>query len=357
MLQSSKPLLRHWRTDAPKKFIRNPQLNAIKKQELNKIKENPIYDGAIPEIILKQKMAKITGTDKSAKNFHKVKFLKEDKTDRVRQGSYPNFSQFKFVETVPFHERFANEKQWKYLPGDKVVIVNKDYESFGSITEVVSHVDQGATTNLYTLKEGNPKNLMAIPKMFWSKDQTTFIHELESFVKQDDIRLVYEHPETKEVLIVDDVDFTEEMYYNSSYDKLLPKRFVKNNPDLIVEWPSKKSNATKTADILGTNPDEVLKETFQPESFFESDIPDGAKHNLTKRIKLDDVLKRIITPEIMTHLRGKVDLPETDFDRGKHNYYSQLKQIDAARMSKFSEKIKLDIGKRIYENLMKSSDI
>ncbi|XBW35848.1 hypothetical protein QEN19_001420 [Hanseniaspora menglaensis] len=353
MLQTTKPLLRHWRTDAQKKFIRNPQLNAIKQQELAKIKTNPIYDGAIPEIILKQKMAKIRGTDKKAKSFHKLRFLKEDKTDRIRQSSYPNFSQFKFVDTIPFNERFSNEQEWKYLPGDKVVIVNKKFESFGTVTEIVSHVDQGATTNLYTLKEGNPKSLMAIPKMFWTKDQTTYIHELESFVKQEDIRLVYEHPQTKETLIVDDVGFTEELYYDFRYDKLLPKRFVKNNPQLVIDWPGKKSNSTKTADILGTNSDEVLKETFQPESFFKSDTPENAKNNLTKRVKLEDVLKRIITPEIMKHLRGNVELPETDFDRGKHIYYSQLKKIDNARMSKFNEKVKLDIGKRIYENLIK----
>lgn len=357
MLQSTKPLLRHWRTDSPKKFIRNPQFNVLKQQELAKIKANPKYDGEVPEVIVKEKMVRFRGTDNKAKNFHKVRFLRENKTDRIRQSSYPNFSQFKFVETVPFHQRFTKESEWKYLPGDKVVIVNKDYESFGTVTEIVSHVDQGATTNLYTLKEGNPKNLMAIPKMFWSKEQTTFIHELEAFVKQEDIRLIYTHPTTKETLIVDDVEFSEELYYDSRYDKLLPKRFIKNNPELIIEWPGKMSNSTKTADILGTDSQEVLKETFQPQSFLESETPDGAKHNLTKRTKLEDVLKRIITPEAMLHLRGKVDLPATDFDRGKHNYYSQLKKVDEARMKKFTDQAKLDIGKRIYENLMRKIDL
>lgn len=344
MVSCTNILSRHWRLQKPTKFIPRSQWNVIRSAEMKKIEDDPNVLYNQKDEAFRQRMKKLK--TKPRNKFYTKSKLKEELSTELTN---PLFMRNPLYESIRPEDRYRTVKDWKYQVGDKVVIVNKDLPGYGNITEITELVKNGTKTNLFGLKSGGPKNLSISPMIYW-KDETSrisYFSEEDGYVKQEDIRLVYEDPATNEIAIVDDVDFSEEKFYNPKTDTMEYKRFVKHHPELALEIPFKE----REAGDLSTSSSTVLKQTYNPTNFFDSGLPDDLFENSKSMKTLDKALSRLVTPAIRSALIGEFDFPKTPSERTRDLYREQLQSINNLRSGYFNDKIKEDIGKKIFEKL------
>ncbi|KAL6933354.1 hypothetical protein ACO0R3_002458 [Hanseniaspora guilliermondii] len=344
MVSCTNVLSKQWRLQKPTKFIPRSQWNVIRSTEMKKIEENPNVLYNQREDVFKSRMTKLKTKPKN-KFYIKSKFREELSSELTN----PLFMRNPLYESVRPEDRYRSIKDWKYQVGDKVVIVNKDLPGYGNITEVTELIKNGTKTNLYGLKNGGPKDLAVSPMTYWKDEtsRTSYFTEEDGYVKQEDIRLIYEDPSSNGIAIVDDVDFSEEKYYNPNTDTMQYRRFVKHHPELSLEIPYK----PREAGDLSTSSSVVLKQTYNPENFFDSGLPDGLFENSKSMKTLDKALSRLVTPNIRKALTGEFDFPKTPSERVKDLYKQKLESIDNLRSEYFNDKMKQDIGKKIFEKL------
>lgn len=344
MVSHTNLLCKHWRLQKPAKYIPRSQWNVIRSTELKKIQENPDILYNEQQDMFKSRMKKLKTKPKS-KFYSQISFKDEVRNELAN----PVFMRNPFYESVRPEDRFKTIKDWKYEVGDKVVIVNKDLPGYGTITKITEHLTIGTKTNLYSVEHGGPKILTLTPRSHWKYDNSrkSYFAEDDGYIKQEDIRLIYENPETKEILIVEDVDFSEEKYYNPHTDSMQYKRFVKHHPELILEFPPKE----REVGDFSTDPSTVLKQTYNPTNFFDSEIPEDVFGTSKSMKTLDRALSRLVTPNIRNALIGEFDFPKSPAERVQKNYKNQIKSIENLRAGYFNDKIKEDIGKKIFEKL------
>ncbi|CCF56610.1 hypothetical protein KAFR_0B03140 [Kazachstania africana CBS 2517] len=215
-------------------------------------------------------------------------------------NSIPEFMR-PHLKKVPEDCQFKSERDWKFLPGDRVVILAG--ECAGNIAYVKRH-DQ--ITNGYVLDENGPSVEVAVPKQFWQEGQTSHVVAVPKTLSQKEIRLVAdiedaEMPGVFKTVAIDNIMF-KGTYYDDNYKKKMPYRCVYGDPDLIIPWPKPEFQEDGP---LATAPSVAREQTFWVDTIARNPIPSDAfltirnPHSKYKRGKITaQDLRKLVAPEM-----------------------------------------------------------
>ncbi|CCH59205.1 hypothetical protein TBLA_0B03660 [Henningerozyma blattae CBS 6284] len=179
--------------------------------------------------------------------------LQKHHADKLLKGM-PSFLRPE-LEIAIESERFKTPEDWKYLPGDRVLIM--DGPKKGNIAHVQSTDEH---TNGFVLDEQGPSRKIAIPKSMWLEGQKSYVLSLPSTVTQNSLRLVADLPiknpktgqEVYKTVAIRDLEFRG-TYYDEDYRKIMPRRCVRGRPDLVVPWPRPEPKDEETQEMIHNN--------------------------------------------------------------------------------------------------------
>lgn len=238
-------------------------------------------------------------------------------------------------------DRFKGPRDWQFLPGDRVVIMNGSCR--GNIVHITKH---DIATNGFVLDENGPTKSVAVPKDFWTEGQTTHVVNLPILMQKRDLRLVADiedtaNPGKMKTVAVDHITFKDQ-YYDENYKKMMPYRCVFGNPDLIIPWP--KPEPIEDGDLT-TDSETAREQTFWVDSIVRGSIPDAAfttirnPHSKYRRGKITPSdLKKLVAP--------KMPLTET-----KKAYLEEQKMLHERPKEILTEEDKIKIGNRVMQFL------
>lgn len=262
------------------------------------------------------------------------------RNSKYTRESVPEFLRPETKEVDP-EDAFKNEKQWKYLPGDRVVVMKGKQR--GNICIVKQH---DRTTNGFILDENGPTKTAPVPKQFWLEGQKSHMLTVPVAIKQADVRLVADiddpaNPGQTKTVAVKDVTFNGS-YYDSDYKKMMPYRQVVGEEDLVIPWPKP---AEKEEGELATDPMVTREQTFWVESLAKNPIPPEAfltirnPNSKFRRGKLTakDISKLVAPPMPLSAVK-KARLAERE----------QLAQLARPELTEEDKKV---IGDKIYQHL------
>lgn len=221
---------------------------------------------------------------------------------KQKMRGVPQFLQYN-LPTVPPGKQYKTLKDWKYLPGDRVVIT-KPGEFYGSICKIRSH---NAQCNGYELDENGPTKIIVMPKMFWQEGQTTHVMKVPQTVKREDIKLVVDiddplKPDKVKTVMVQNVVISGS-YFDKDYKKYMPYRYVHGDRDSIIPWPKPEP---QEEGLLSTEPKAARKQTYWIDSLVTNPIPKNSIPNLRNinskyrrgKITPQD-LKKLVAPKMI----------------------------------------------------------
>ncbi|SCU82547.1 LADA_0C06194g1_1 [Lachancea dasiensis] len=266
-----------------------------------------------------------------------------DHFKKFEEKSMPSF----LVPSIPRvedHEKFQTARDWKYMPGDRVVVTKGKWK--GQVC-VIQQLDR--ETNGFVLDENGPTKTVPVPKQFWSEGQNSHMVTFPMAVAQKDVKLVADIDDpavsgaTKTVAVRDIV--YRGSYYDSEYKKMMPYRCVSGQEDLVIPWPKPEA---KPDGSLATAPEVAREQTFWVSSIAQNPIPQGAL--LTVRNPKSKFRRGTLSAsDIAKLVAPKMPLSET-----KKAYVAERKEQASVPKRKLSEQDKELIGNKIFEHLSKN---
>lgn len=259
---------------------------------------------------------------------------------KYTKRSVPEFLRPDIDEVDP-KDAFQTEKQWKYMPGDRVVIMKGKQR--GNICVIKQH---DKVTNGFILDENGPTKTVPVPKQFWLEGQKTHMLTVPAAIKQEDVRLVADvddpaNPGQTKTVAVRDVTF-DGSYYDANYKKMMPYRQVTGETDLVIPWPKPEEHEDGE---LATDGMTAREQTFWVESLAKNPIPEAAFQTIRnprskfRRGKLTtrDISKLVAPP-----------MPLSDVKKARLAEREQLSQIPRPTLTEEDKNL---IGNKIYEHL------
>ncbi|OEJ83085.1 54S ribosomal protein L40, mitochondrial [Hanseniaspora osmophila] len=254
------------------------------------------------------------------------------------------------LDSVPEDQQFKTELQWKYLPGDKVVYLDKGSKYHGNFCTVTK---QNQQSNGFQLDHNGPMKQTPTPKSIWAEGQSSYIVPTPQLVTQKQIKLVVEIKDkiTNELkkVVVDDVEF-KGTYFDERYHKRMPVRFARGEK-IVIPWP--KPDLPEQEDVLGTNAENVRTQTFWPTSLVQSPIPVAALSDIRNHNSPQQFVKKQITPAVLRKLTPP-KMPKTDVQKARIQERNVLHQQEKARKATLTNEEKEKIGEKIYQHLSKN---
>lgn len=249
---------------------------------------------------------------------------------------------------VPEDKLYRRVEQWKYLPGDRVMIVKGEHK--GTVTSIVSHLKN---TNGYYLEDG-PMKKIVVPREYWRQTQPSHVVDYPVAVTRDSIKLVSSLTDEKtgktKTFAADDVVFRGR-YWDAAHKKMLPYRCVKNEEHITIPWPAPEPIHD---DELCTPEDKALERSYFPMSVVHSGLPDDLKLSLraplarrtiprySKKIITNSDLKRLTPPKMP-------EPPHKELMR-------QEKKMLAERSIELTAEMKEFIGSKVAQHLASIED-
>ncbi|AET38099.1 mitochondrial 54S ribosomal protein uL24m Ecym_2366 [Eremothecium cymbalariae DBVPG len=238
--------------------------------------------------------------------------------------------------------RFKDIKDWKFLPGDRVVVVKRG-KWRGKVSRINEHE---VNTNGYILEEG-PTTYVPIPKDFWQPGQATHMANIPVPLRQEDIRLVAdiddpEVPGKTKTVAVRDIVFRDS-YYDENHKKVMPYRCVVGQEDLIIPWPKPEETADGE---LATEAQIARERTYVVDSVVKSAIPKAAL--LTIRNPKSKFRRGVLTAKDISKLVApQMPLP------GRKAYIEQQKKLAQQPKPTLTDEYKEKIGFHVFEHFKK----
>lgn len=262
------------------------------------------------------------------------------RNSKYTRESVPDFLRPESKEVNP-EDAFKSEKQWKYLPGDRVVIMKGKHK--GNVC-VVKQLDK--TTNGFILDENGPTKTAPVPKQFWLEGQKSHMLTVPVAIKQEDVRLVADvddpsNPGHTRTVAVRDVTFNGS-YYDANYKKMMPYRQVVGEKDLVIPWPKP---AEKEEGELATDPMVAREQTYWVESLAKNPIPAAAFltiRNPNSKFRRGKLTARDIS---------KLVAPPMPLSAVKKARLAEREQLAQTTGPQFTEEDKKAIGDKIYQHL------
>ncbi|AAS50255.1 AAL111Cp [Eremothecium gossypii ATCC 10895] len=242
-------------------------------------------------------------------------------------------------------EQFSGVRKWKFLPGDRVVVV-KEGKFRGNISKVFSHDKK---TNGYMLDENGPTRQVPVPKEYWTEGQKTHMTLIPQAVRQEDIKLVADiddpdAPGKVRTVAVHDIVFRGS-YYDENYKKMMPYRCVAGQEDLVIPWPVPE----QTADgALATDPQTAREQTFFVETAVRTPIPNAALY--TVRNHKSKYRRGTLTTRDIARLVAP-KMPMTESEKA---YAKQKEERANIPTHKLTDDDKEAIGAKLYEHFTKN---
>lgn len=277
-----------------------------------------------------------------------------EQTQSKNSGLAKQFKKFEKLTTPAFLETslpridqddaFKSEKEWKFLPGDRVVLVNGEFK--GNICNITQHDKH---TNGYILDENGPTKTVPVPKQFWQQGQSSHMVSFPVPVSQKDIRLVADiedpkSPDSQKTVAVRDVVFRGS-YYDSDFKKVMPYRCVIGEEELIVPWPKPEY---KPDGVLATNSEVAREQTFWVESLVKNPIPAGAFSTI--RNPKSKFRRGTLTAKEVARLVA----PKMPLTQEKKAYIKQKEELANLPKRTLTEEDKEIVGTKIYEHFKKA---
>lgn len=267
-----------------------------------------------------------------------AKYAKIKEAQRLK--SFPEFMR-PDLPIVDEAKRFTTEQDWKFLPGDRVVIVNGEHK--GNICVIKGRDEH---TNGYLLDDNGPSKQVVVPKEYWQKGQTSHVVDVPKAMRQSDLRLVADiedesNPGKFKTVAIQNIVFKGK-YYDEDYKKVLPYRCVFGETDLIIPWP--RPEPIDDGD-LATLPEVTREQTFWVDSVVRNPIPHKAFLTIRNpkskyrrgKITVDD-LKYLVKPKMPMTESEKVALSMKD-------------QLTAVKRPELTEEDKILISERVKNYL------
>lgn len=264
----------------------------------------------------------------------------ESRIEKIVRTSTPEFMR-PALPSVNEEDKFQTVKDWRFLPGDRVVILKG--EKKGNICVVKQH---DVMTNGFILDENGPSSNVPVPKQFWLEGQRTHMLTVPKAVRQQDLRLVAEiddaaNPGQLKTVAVKGIEF-KGTYYDDGYKKMMPYRSVVGQNDLIIPWP--RPEPTEDGD-LATEPALAREQTFWVDSIVKNPIPRDAL--LTVRNPRSKFRRGTLTARDISKLVApKMPLSET-----KKAYLAEKKELAQRPRPTITNEEKAAIGQKIYDHL------
>lgn len=263
----------------------------------------------------------------------------------ARQEKYAKISVPDFIKPslpeVKETEKFKTCKEWKFMPGDRVVIMKGQYR--GNICVVKQH---DITTNGFILDDNGPMKNVPVPKQFWLEGQKSHMISVPQAISQKDLKLVADiddplSPGQTKTVAVRNIEF-KGTYYDDNYKKMMPYRTVIGQNDLVIPWP--KPEVKEDGD-LGTEPSIAREQTFWVDSIVKNPIPKDAL--LTIRNPYSKFRRGTLTARDISKLVAP-RMPLTDVKRA---YVKERKELAQRPKPQLSDDEKEQIGEKVYQHL------
>lgn len=258
---------------------------------------------------------------------------------KYEEKSMPEFL-LPSIPRIEDAEKYQSEKEWKFMPGDRVVVMKGKWRGQTSIIQ-----QHDLETNGFILDENGPTKTVPVPKQFWSEGQTSHMVTFPVAVEQKDLKLVADIddptvPGKTKTVAVRDIVFRGS-YYDENYKKVMPYRCVAGQEDLIIPWPKPEP---KEDGELATDPDTTREQTFWFDSIVKNPIPQGAL--LTIRNPKSKYRRGTLTAKDIARLVApKMPLTET-----KKAYIKERQELSAQPKRKLTDEDKELIGSAVYEH-------
>lgn len=174
-----------------------------------------------------------------------------------------------FDADIPY---IVNKKERKtgfevgIIKGD-LVYVTKGKNS-GMITTVLQYNSENDTFFL-----SNITSKKIVPKCRWVENQTSHLVDYPDHILRDNVRLAGKEKDDKgniKYFVAEELVLRDE-YYNDSYKRWLPKRFIKHHEHIEIPWPISQEKIEDGN--LSTPPDVALKVTYQLQTISIPPIP------------------------------------------------------------------------------------
>ncbi|CDO93152.1 unnamed protein product [Kluyveromyces dobzhanskii CBS 2104] len=275
-------------------------------------------------------------------------FLSKNSSVAKQFAKYEGLTMPEFLKPslprVEDDEKFKSVKEWKYMPGDRVVIVSGKLK--GNVCAITQH---DVHTNGYILDEHGPTNTVPVPKQFWQQGQNSHMVSFPVPVSQKDIKLVAdlddaETPGLVKTVAVRDIEF-KGSYYDADYKKMMPYRVVVGEEKMVVPWPKPEA---KPDGALATHSEIARQQTFWVESAVKNPVPQAAL--LTLRNPKSKYRRGTLTAKEISRLVA----PKMPLTEEKKKYIQQRKDIAALPKRKLTDEDKELIGDKVYQHFKKS---
>lgn len=244
------------------------------------------------------------------------------------------------MENVPDDEKFKTLNQWKFLPGDRVLIAKG--EKKGTVTKIFAYKEDA---NKFILENG-PTMTLPVPKPLWGEQATGHINQQPKGVARDCLKLVVKMPDEvtgeDHDVIVHDFGFSGK-HYNKHYKTIMPTRVVKHHGEqLVLPWPLPEEPIARSA---AANEDTNSERTYYVDSVVANQIP-------------KDALATIRNPR-SKHRRGVFETrhknkfvgPEMPLSDTKTAYLAELDAKRKLGHHKLTPELKLYIGDRVKQHV------
>lgn len=283
------------------------------------------------------------------------RFLKTGQ--KLRPTALPNAERLRKEVSIPLdnlfdpvqeEDRFTEYDQWKFFPGDRVLITKG--ENKGKISKVISF---SQVENKLVL-EDSPVKKAVVPKFHWNAGSTGYINDIPMSVSIDDVKLVAKiQDETSGAakdVVVHKFEF-KGRHFNKDHQAYLPTRVVKHKGETYyLPWPVPEEKPDKSA---AANQDVNSERTYFVDSVVHNQIPEAAlntirnpKSKYRRGVFEQRHLNKFVAPEMPLSSVKKAYLEELEAKKkqGHNKLTPDLKDFIGGKVKNYIEIQKKTLG-------------
>lgn len=200
------------------------------------------------------------------------KFVRDALVHQQNKYALPTMEQP--MSALPPSERKTELKQIGFTAGDLAYVTEGPKK--GTITRILRYMSEydGALLMDVTTKK-------LVPKNNWVENQTTHVFDFPDLTPASHFKLAAKDKdaETGEIyyIVADELEM-KGTYYDDRYKKWMPKRFVKNHPNIEIPWPTPEE--LPEDDLLSTPPTVAHETTYELQTLAKAPIPAEALSQL-----------------------------------------------------------------------------
>lgn len=249
--------------------------------------------------------------------------------------SLPTFENDRFVAKS---DKKTTVEKVGIAPGDLAYVCAGEHK--GRVSSVVRY---NAEADTFMLSDILDKKLT--PRSMWLAQQTSYLVEIPKEIPADQIKLAAKDRDAQGNIsyVVADEVVQRERYYDPSYYKWMPRRYVKHHDNIEIPWPKPPVEAEE--DELSTSKEAVFIKTYELQTIAKSPLPRGMlaelrnPHSRHKKKTLSELQAR------------RLNAPAMPLSKEQQIYLAKKAQQPVKKLQPLSEETVEFIGARIAQHL------